>query len=204
MQGVFADRGVTGCSDVVEASAPRPLYTIGSYRQTTLASGSLIPGPHQLLVRTPLGASAVAISATLAVGSPSLKLLARQGDAIKLTKLGTTLLSDAAAKVDVTAAGPALSATAAIDAPCAGALYVTLANVGAAAVTLKDLAVTVTPKPECAASADGGGMPPPDDGGVVDGGALGGPKIRGCGCGGAPWGLPAVPLLAWRLRRRRA
>lgn len=204
MESVFSERGVTGCSDVVEAAGPLGPYVIGSRTQTTLSSGSLIPGPYQLLVRTPQGATALSVSATVAGNqAPALKVLARAGAPIKFTKLGTTLISDAVGKADASVADGGLSAQVSIDSACdAGAeLYVALANTGSTPVALDAVAVTVTPKPECVPSSEG-----PDAGtlpALPDGGFVLSPPAPHCGCGAASWALP-LAALALVLRRRRA
>jgi hypothetical protein len=209
MESVFAERGVTLCSDVVEALGSRGPFIIGSHTQTTLASGSLIPGPYQLLVRTPQGATSLSLSATVPSGeAPTIKLLARAGDPIKFTKLGTTLISDATTKVDASFAGAGVTAQAALDSPCdAGSeLYVAIANLGPSAVALDALTVTVTPKPECVPPGqDAGPGPSEPDGGSLpalpDGGFVLTPPATHCGCASASWALPFAGL---SLRRRRA
>jgi hypothetical protein len=218
MEGIFEARGVTQCSDALDvtgAATPRPYYGIGTRTQTTLAMGSLIPGPYQLLVHTPQGATSVSIAAALQTdllstgGTPTLKLLGRVGSPITFTKLGTMLISDATSTVDVTNTNGKLSATATLDAPCDGgtAVYLTIANTSDTSAVLTNLSVAVDTKPECMVAVPDAGMV--DDAGTLppigDGGPFQGPQTpKGCGCGAAPWGLPLLALAALLKRRRRA
>jgi hypothetical protein len=205
MQQIFDARGVTGCSDVVDVTGGvvRPYYGVGNYTQTTLPAGSLIPGPHQLLVRTPEGATAVSVSAALqtdpAAAAPQLKLLTRVGSPIKFVKAGQ-LVNTATSTLDLVNTTGALSVTAPADMPCdAGAsLYLSIANRGATSAVLTDLAVTVTPRPECvpAAHSDGGMT-------VTDGGPSIDTKPKGCGCHEGGWAFPALALAALLSVRRR-
>jgi hypothetical protein len=216
MEDIFTARGVSHCSDVLDvtdAGAPRPYFGIGNRTQTTLAAGSLIPGPYQLYVRTPQGATAIGITATLQQdllatgGPPTLQLLARVGSPITFTKLGTSLKSDATASADVANVNGKLSATATVDAPCDGGtgVYLAIANTGDSSAVLTDLAVLFNTKPECAAAPDAGPMMDAGTLPVVgDGGVIMGPTPKGCGCGAAPLGLPLLALAALLARRRRA
>ncbi len=227
LAAIFDQRGVTNCGKVLDVTGlpARPMYGIGARAQTPYTTG-VIPGPYQLRVRTPNGASAVHVTANAGSGNPldifgggqtRLKALVRAGSPITFQPSGTMLQNDAQASVDVAVAAMtgAASANIPITAPCGASsdVYVSIANDGTGAVTLQNLAVTVTAATSCGTTDGGtttdGGMSGTDGGpnnmtktldpiGVVDG------PNAGCSCAASPAGALLALLLGLALRRSRS
>ncbi len=230
MQSIFDARGVTNCVkviDVTNATTSRPSYTAGSYTQTTLAQGSVIPGPYQMKVHVPNGATSVKVTGVLessflngGTGTPTLETLVRADSEITFTNVGGQLISDAIATAPFTGT-TAVTATATVNIACGSDLYVTLANTGSGAGTVDQVTVATTPLANCSdfdagMSGDGGttsdagmtadagttpdsGVPP-----VGDGGILTGTPSKGCGCGEVPFALPLLALAALLRRRKQS
>jgi uncharacterized protein (TIGR03382 family) len=225
MQSIFDARGVTNCVkviDVTNATTSRPSYTAGSYTQTTLAQGSVIPGPYQMKVHVPNGATSVKVTGVLEssfltgeTGSPTLETLVRPDSEITFTNVSGQLISDAIATAPFSGT-TAVTATATVSIACGSDVYVTIANTGSGAGTLDQVTVATTPLANCSdfdAGTDAGmtvdagtpdagmtvdsGTPP-----VGDGGILTGTPAKGCGCGEVPFALPLLALAAL-LRRRK-
>jgi hypothetical protein len=213
MSDLFAQKGVTGCSKVVDMTGamPRPRYGIGARAQSPVTSG-FIPGPHQLKLRVPNGARSVQVTgqippdplAGFGGGAPRLKALARAGGPITFIRVGSSLQNDATGTADVTIAQGNATATINLDVPCGptSEVYVTVANDGQGPTTLQNLTLSATPAATCSPPDAGpggdGGMTIVLPGiGVVEG------QAQGCGCGASPWGAPVVLLVALALRRRR-
>jgi hypothetical protein len=217
---IFAQRGVTGCSKVVDMTQaqPRPLYGIGARGQTTLSSG-VIPGPHQLKLRVPNGTRSVTVTAAVAGnalfggGTPQLKALGRVGSPISFVRTNNALQNDAQGTADVTVTQGNASAVINLAAPCGATseVYVTLANSGANPVTLTNLSISAQPAASCAGdggmndggTGDGGSNTTITPGITTDGGPEGvvqGPALKTCGCGAGPLSAPLL-LLALALRR---
>jgi MYXO-CTERM domain-containing protein len=218
MQAVFDNRGITGCSKVVDISgkaAPqRPLFFIADASGAGFARTAQIPGPVQFKMTLPKGAKSVTVSfpapqdpLTGQAQRPEVKLLARYGDAITFTRTPTEFTSDATASGNSVIQGSSVKVTANIDVPCGQELY--LALTGAGGPQLQGLSFTTVDADSCPVVDAGTPEQPADagtsgtDAGIDDGGGSPAPK-SGCGCGATDAGavmLPALALLA--LRRRR-
>lgn len=226
LSDVFAARGVTGCSKVIDMTpgTPRRSYGIGGRSQTTVTSG-FIPGPVQMRVRTPNGAQSVTVTTQVGGGDllsmfgggqTRLKLLGRVGTPITFNRNGATLNNDATATVDLPTAMNSGQATVNLNAPCGASseVYVTIANDGMSGVTLQNVNVSVQPPASCNPPMDAGTM---TDAGtmnmtvkipgiITDGGTEGvfaGGAVGGCGCGASGLGGPLMVLLLAVFRRRR-
>ncbi len=218
MKEVFAARGVTGCSKVVDVTgsvAGRKFYGIGGTQEAGLAGGTLVPGPHQFRMGVSTGAKSLTVKATLSGGAvpggpaPAVILLAKDNQPITFTPGGgNSLTHDAKIASGAAAAGMA-TLTVPIAVPCGGAVFFTLGNTSTGAATLTGLTYTVEPADSCPVDA---GTPEPDAGPPyivkVPTGEAGLVAPGGCGCqsaGGA--GLAALGLLglgALAARRRRS
>jgi hypothetical protein len=203
MTQIFTDKGVIGCSKIIDvsgATSGRPYY--GVVAASPPLDTSMIPGPYQLKISAPTGASAVKISAMESGGglggqAPVVSALIKTDSPITFTRTAMAITNDAT-KTSALANG---SGTVAYDAPAGSTIYVSLGNIGGGA-TLQNVKVTVVPIP-----------PPAIDAGVdagVDAGTLEaitdvtGPTAPGCGCSSfdaaSTFGLLA--LIALRRRGR--
>lgn len=212
IKAVFDQRGVTHCSKVVDltgASAPRPYYHLGGTQQ---AGASPVPGPYQMKLSVPQGASGVTVTAKVQSGffgggQTQAKLLAKVGQPITFSRNGSTVTDDADTSADATLSGSNLTAQVTLDAPCDGEVFFTLVTEAQNGETLSDVSVSAQVPTECRVETpDAGGPPPP----VVvpaipDGGThVEGPAPGGCGCAGAPGAaLSAIAALALLVRRGR-
>ncbi len=214
MSALFAARGVTGCSkvvDVTNAPAPRRRYGVGGTTLAKLAANTVVPGPYQLRVSVPAGASSVRISTTLttsplAASGPRLHLLVKRDAPLKFTRAGANgLTHDAEVNVNSgTATGP-VTLTAPLAVPCGGALYFTLGNSSTDALALQNVSFTVVPAASCpqdAGTPDAGTPLPPYT--VASPTGTAGDAVPGCGCqSGGAGSVAAVIGLLWGTRRRR-
>jgi hypothetical protein len=204
MTQIFTDKGVIGCSkiiDVTGATTARPYYGVAA--ASAPLDTSMIPGPYQIKISAPMGASAVKIVATEAAAGlgaqpPVVSALIKTDSPITFTRTLTAITNDAA-KTMALASG---SGTVPYDAPAGSTIYVSLGNVGGGA-TLQNVKVTVVPIVPDAGAVDAG-----VDAGVMDAGSLEaitdvtGPTAPGCGCSSFD-AFSTVGLLAiFALRRR--
>ena len=218
IEAIFAERGVAGCSkvlDVTGSTDKRRYYGIGGTEQAGLAPKQLVPGPFQFKISVPEGASSVSIngqwqSPTGFGGQPQIKLLAKAGSPITFTRAGTSISHDA----DVVAnASGQVSAKANLQVPCGGELYFTLASASGTGEVIQDLGFSFQKDPSCATPAPDAGTGEPDSGVVTvdpvgDGGSTDPGEVEPSGCGctsvnpvAAALGLLTVAGFARRRRR---
>lgn len=228
MADLFIQRGVTGCSKVIDMTGapPRRLYGIGGRSPMSGVTAGYIPGPTQFKLKVPSGTQSVTVNAAVGGdplggfggGTPRLKALGRAGTPISFLRAGTSLQNDAQRTADVTVTQGAATAVIDIAAPCgpSSEVFVTIANDGTGAVNLQNLSLSVQPAATCNPSDGGtndGGMTDGGGGGVIvtpgiitDGGTsgvFGGQSVGGCGCGASPLMGPLMLLGLALLRRRR-
>ena len=155
MNQIFTDKGVIGCSKVLDMTGQpnRPYYGIA--QAEGLANNTMIPGAIQLKIPTPNGATRVHVSAQLPAGgfgqqAAVVNALVRVGSPITFTKTSTTLTNDSQKSVQL-AAGSGTASVANIDVAsfcgAGSAVYVTLASAGGA--TAQDVAVSVDVPANC-------------------------------------------------------
>lgn len=209
----FAARGVTGCERVIEPGADGKISGL----LLAPASGdrgwrSYAPGPLQLRLQAPAGATGLRLVAKLASAGgfdlanpfgggdePALSVLLKTGERLSFSYSVSDVQSDRELQADLDASGggdPTVQLP--YDAGCGATLFVALANRAEAPASLAELSIRWSvDEAKAAACAP---PPAPADAGPGDGG--GGDVAGGCGCGsGAPLGLGLVGLLG--LRRRR-
>jgi MYXO-CTERM domain-containing protein len=223
MDDLFAARGVTGCSKVVDVTnslAAREYYGLGGTQQARLANGTVVPGPYQLRVGVSAGAKSITVKATIAAnpipGSapPTVHLLAKENAPITFTPVGSNGLShDARTTTNSGTSTGAVTLKAVLAVPCGGALFFTFGNSATVPTSIRNVTFTVEPADSCAAPDAGA---PPDAGGgggdpytvpkVPDGET--GKVAPGCGCQSTPAAalalLALVALALFSGRRRRA
>ncbi|MBX7100967.1 MAG: hypothetical protein K1X89_24845 [Myxococcaceae bacterium] len=197
LTAIFTQRGVIGCSKVLDfgANTPaRPLFGIAA-PGGGLAQGTLVPGPFQFRLAAPKGASAVTLSAKPAQtgsplgGAPQVKVLAKAGTTIRFTKMGTGLTNDADKVVDATANQTSVSATVPLTGTCdAGFIYVALGS--QAGANLSTVKLSLTEDPAC--SFDGGSGAGGGSGG--SGGGTGGSGGSAGGGSGTDGGMNTTML----------
>ncbi|MCC6334371.1 MAG: hypothetical protein IT380_10335 [Myxococcales bacterium] len=223
MDAIFVQRGVTGCSKVLDfpaSSAPRTYYGISDGSSTF--PGALIPGPFQFRIPAPQGASRVTLAAQvggngnpLGGNPPTPQLLVKAGQPITFTRSGSNLINTA----DATGMAPNGAGQVDVTVPCGGDVYV---SIGArnGAVNLRNVSFTLTPLASCTPELDAG-MGGGAGGGTGGGGGGGGgdtvtiPSVGqgnvatreaakvGCGCS-TPVDASGLTLLALLTLRRRA
>ena len=209
----FTSRGVIDCVKVVDYATPRPFYVVEGKSQGV---GPFVPGPVQLRLKLPKGASSITVTATLNSSGPQppgggpavlMKALASLNKPVTFT--GTTALThDAQFSQGMTVSGTTLKAELPLFADCNASVYVTLANEGSAAVTALD--VTVTAKVLAACAGPDAGPPGPDaaEAGpdaaepVADAGT-GTVATSSCGCSAVDAGPLMMMALAGLVLRRR-
>lgn len=219
LSAVFDSRGVTNCSkalDITGVAAPqRQVFFIQDGQAAGLSANALVPGPFQFKFQVPNGAKAVSVTFPLQQGFqgtvlPTVQLMAKSGSTVTFTKSGTSLSSDTAG-VAATKSGQTQGvATANIDVPCGGELYVALA--GAQGPQLQNLSFTVTPADVCAVpdagTPDAGAGTPTQLPAITENGkGSGGPAVTGCGCGATDasvFGFALMAVVAAAARRRRS
>ncbi|MFT3706962.1 MAG: MYXO-CTERM sorting domain-containing protein [Archangium sp.] len=227
MTTIFMNRGVTGCSKVLDVNAtnfPRPYYGIPS------VSGfgtSPIPGPIQFRVPTPAGALRVRVTAVSGGGGgifggqpPTVRILAKNGMPITFARQGGVLQNDSTFGANMALQGMNLSGSVDVNSPCAGEVFITLSAAGGGA-TLQNVQVTVDPLMNCMIPVDGGTG---GGGGMMDAGTGGGggstgtvtlisvgpanttqqtATKEGCGCTSVDASVALMALAALGLIRRR-
>jgi hypothetical protein len=221
MNTIFMQRGVIGCSKVLDfpaGTAPRPYYGVPD--ATAVFAGSIIPGPFQFRLPAPQGASRVTLTAQVSGGGspfggggPTPQLLVRAGEPIVFTRSGSTLINNAQAS------GMAANGVGSVDlnVPCGNDVYVTIAA-RSGGVSLQNVSVTLTPLASCTPTDGGTGGGAGGGGGSMDGGgdtvtvpAVGSGSVAsreaakvGCGCTTPvdAGGLVLLALLALDRRRR--
>ena len=178
---------------------------MGGTDEAGLLAGAAVPGPHQIKLRVPRGARAVHLSAQFTTSPlaspPTLQLLVKANAPITFTHLGTGLTNNADQIATATVANNLVSATVPIDVPClpTSAVYLSLANVGASAVTVRAVLATTDPAAGCGDSTFDAGSP------IVLPLATAEAAPTGCGCStGSPEALAlgALGALAWLKRRK--
>lgn len=225
MTGFFTQKGVIGCSkvlDVTGATARRLYYAVSS--PPAALNNSMIPGPIQFHFRVPNGASKVDIGGVGGggglLGAPKAPtMLAKANRPITFTAQGAALINDADSNgaAAVNAQTGAVTGSLALAVPCGATqeLFVSLAAQGGGS-TVQGLTLTVTPLASCTLDAGADGGSGTDGGSDADAGqqtttgpAVGpdgttsGPTGQGCGCASAELS-PLLGLAALALRRRRA
>jgi hypothetical protein len=219
MKKFFEDRGVVGCSKVLEVTnttAPRIYYGVAA---STALKGATIPGPFQFKLAAPKGATKVSVTGRTGSGgagggtAPAAQILARVGTPITFKRDGVTLTNDAEKTGALTAGKGSVD----IAVPCGQDVYVTI---GAAQATqLQQLQVQIDEAASCEGPdagqpvldagttvVDAGTGTPDGNGnnGEVDAGVTApNPKPPSCGCSTPADLAPAAFGLLFLLRLRR-
>ncbi len=219
MHGIFADRGVVGCTRVTTLPMKR-LFLAGMLETPALTPYA--PGPVQFKVTVPAATATTTFSATvsgqlpsspLSPLSPKLKILFKVGQPIVFSQSGGSVSAGDATEVNSTGRATLTTATACSEAT----YYVAIANATPGsdptgpgpALVLQNVAATFTPDAaqvaKCNPTPDGGTA---DGGSETDGGSGGdAPKPgskKSCGCsGGADPSLLALGVLLFFRRRSR-
>jgi len=219
MQTIFQQRGVVGCSKILDfpaGSPARPYYGVAA--AAGAFGNSIIPGPYQFKLSAPQGATRVTLTGQVAGSgnplggnSPTPQVLVKVGQPIAFSRVGSSLVNTA----DRSAMAPGGTGNVDVDVPCGSDVYVTIGAPNGG-VNLQNVTVALTPKASCTPMPDAG------TGGGSGGGAGGGsgqtttvPSVgegntisqaaakTGCGCS-TPVDAGAFGLLALlALRRRR-
>ena len=203
MQNAFTQRGVVSCSKVLDMTGittGRPYYGITSGGPAGFPAATVIPGPYQMKVRTPVGMKSLTVTAVGGGGgplggAPKVKLLVKVGQAITFAKVGAALNNNADLFVDAVVAGSNVSATATIPAPCGATSEVFLTLASTQAETLQNVKVSFVPADSCASTDGGAGGGAGGGGGGGAGGGSGGGSATGGGSGGS--GGSGVMQLPW-------
>jgi hypothetical protein len=199
MTKIFQDRGVVGCTKVIDvtgATSKRPYYGIAAAANL---QSSLIPGPYQFKISAPAGVKTIKVSGVVQQGQfgqgPTITALVKADAPIVFTKNGATLAHDAT-KLFNLAAG---AGSTAFDAPCGSTVYVTLGVVGGGG-TIQNVSVTIDPAASCAVDAG-----TPDAGHTVTlpgVGTVSAAPAKSCGCSSLDASLLVGALALLTLRRR--
>lgn len=225
MTQIFTDKGVIGCSKVLDVTAavdPRPYYGIPS---SSSMSQSVIPGPYQFKISAPNGAARVRVTGTagsqnpLGGPGPAIQVLTRVGSPITFARQGGTLVNDATRSVTgATASNGAFTASVDGFVPCNSDIYVTLGAAGGGG-TLQAVRVIVDPASSCTPAPDGGTTDGGTDAGttadagitetksfpyVGSSGTIQQPAAKSCGCSTPADFAPLAMLLLLGVRRRKA
>ncbi len=215
MEAIFKQRGVIGCSKVVDATnGPwrRDVYIVPGTHALGLADGSRVPGPYQIKISVPHGAKSVSIRAPYRTfgQNPTVRmaLLAKADAPVTFTRSGNSLTDDADVAVTPTLEGQVMKATAPILVPCGGELYFTIANTSRRDRLLTDLELSFERADGCPevpparVDAHPNGPPGPVKAPAVGEGSVASGPPSGCGCGSAASLLPALGALVVIGRRR--
>lgn len=203
IRAIFDARGITNCSKILditgEPAPQRDTFIIADRATAGLANGQYVPGPFQFKISLPNGARSVVLKVppqrnqfTGAASAQPIRLLAKNA-AITFNKTSTVVTHNATATGNgvLNSAMNATTATANLDIPCGGDVY--LAITASTGTTLQDVSFTVDPKASCngdAGTPDAGNNNPVADAGtdknvrsIDEGGAgAGGTAAAGCGC----------------------
>lgn len=221
IEKVFADRGITGCSkvlDMTDAKSPRPYYGIPGKQDVGINVG-VVPGPLQMKIRVPNGTRSVSFSASFSQGptgqTPNVTLLASRESPIVFVRTGTELKNDSEVQVVAKVQGSTLTAKANLDTACGenSAVFLAIGTSADTSQVLSNLSVSYEKAVNCASPDAGTPAPtqPLEPEKVVaptlsEGTGISGKAIPlGCGCsssGSAAEGLMALGLLALRRRRK--
>ncbi|MFL5321672.1 MAG: hypothetical protein ACJ790_18560 [Myxococcaceae bacterium] len=217
MAAVFDSRGVTNCSKVFDMTNVSPLhrdvFIIQAGDAAGLAQSAQIPGPYQFKFSVPNGAKSVSVSFPVQSSPfggtqiPALKILAKSGSPITFNKGATDTTNDADSSGNAASATGGAAASATVNVPCGGDLYVALSAAGGP--QLQNLSFAVTPQDTCVVDSgvpDAGTttkVPAITEGGAGSGGSA---AKTGCGCGATDAGMMAFAAIALcvAMMRRRA
>ncbi len=225
MTGIFTDKGVIGCSKVLEVTAantPRPYYGIPTAPAGLTAA--IIPGPYQMKLSAPTGVAHVAFSGTaggaglggLLGGAKGVTLLVKVGSPITFAKAGNALTNDADKTLDI-AGSQSGAITGILDLLACHPGQDVYVSVGAkgGGVDVSELSLQVQGPTgvDCVPDAGTPDAGSPDAGGPVTetqtvpslgaGNAMNFKSAPGCGCTSAEGLAPfALLALAWASRRR--
>lgn len=211
MTAFFTERGVIGCSKVVEVTRQnevRPYFNVPGSTYAGVTTGAAVPGPYQLKLHLPRGARRVTVTGMQYFGNSSrLQVLARALEPVTFARNNASLVNDAELKVTPTVSQGRATAVLDVNVVCGDDLYIAIANVSGMDRTLYDLSVsweeaascpTTEPEPEPEPEP----QPEPQVMTVqAASDALGAP-LEGCGCGVTP-PLALLPFGLVVLRRRR-
>jgi hypothetical protein len=166
----FADRGVTGCDDILDAqgtSVSRDYFGVGGTQELT-GTATYVPGPLQFKLHATGAASKVSLVAQLqgggvggllgGGGQPNLSALISVGQPITFTGGANGLTDDAQLRLSLAVNGGNVTGQQDLTVPCAGAdVYVAVINGAQSDAALAGLNVALTDGATCPSSGSSGG-----------------------------------------------